>query len=124
LQIADLRLQIEKRRSLARFSICNLKSAICNVFLLAPLLSISAAPPEKVTPAERQENISRVKTGMTAAEASKLLGAADVTSRQILYRRYVEQWSYDSPQGLWIELDCVKGQHPRVVAVHLPVRDD
>ena len=57
----------------------------------------------------------QIGKGMTAEQARKLLGAPDHTSRQILYRRYLEQWSYDHPAGLWIELDCVKGQDPRVI---------
>src|SRR5438552_14231884 len=62
----------------------------------------------------------QIGKGMTAEQARKLLGAPDHTSRQILYRRYAEQWTYDNPAGLWIELDCVKGQDPRVIGVHLP----
>lgn len=47
------------------------------------------------------------------------LGSPRHVSRQILYRRYLEQRSYDHPMPLWIELECVKGQEPRVVTVLL-----
>jgi hypothetical protein len=102
---------------------CNPRSSFAILLLLLPLLLIAAAPPEAVKPAERQQNMARVNSGMTAVEGRKLLGPADHTSRQILYRRYVEQWNYDNPPGLWIELDCVKGQHPRVIGVHLPASE-
>jgi hypothetical protein len=125
LQIADCRLQIGQdkrpaRRSCnLRFSICNLQSAIFNLSFLALLLP-GCLPTDKVPPAERQQNMARIHAGMSADEVRKLLGSPDHTARQILDRRYVEQWSYDDPPGFWIELDCVKGQDPRVIGVHKP----
>ena len=39
-------------------------------------------------------------------------------ARQILYRRYLEQWVYDGPEAMRIEFDCPRGQEPKVIAIH------
>jgi hypothetical protein len=77
-------------------------------------------PRNKVQLSDRRRNIERIHPGMTAAEVQTLLGRPDRTPRQILYRRFREQWIYDDFPGLRIEFDCIKGQDPRVIAVHLP----
>lgn len=56
--------------------------------------------------------------GMSAAEVRKLLGPPKRIARQILYRRYLEQWTFDAPIPRVIELECVKGQDPRVVTIY------
>jgi hypothetical protein len=71
-------------------------------------------------PINRQKSIDKVKAGMAADAVRQLLRAPDRTARQILYRRYLEQWIYVNPEGLWIEWDCQKGQEPRVLSVHAP----
>jgi hypothetical protein len=53
----------------------------------------------------------------TAAELRQLLGPPQRIARQILYRRYLEQWSYDDPLLLHIEWDCHKGQEPQILTV-------
>jgi hypothetical protein len=40
-------------------------------------------------------------------------------SRQLLYRHYLEQWSYDNPSRLWLELDYHTGREPHVIVIHL-----
>lgn len=60
----------------------------------------------------------RVRPSMTAEEVRKALGAPRRISRQILYRRYLEQWTYDNPTSLWVEFVCPKGQEPYVLTVH------
>jgi hypothetical protein len=75
-------------------------------------------PPEP--PVDRVRNLANVQVGMTAEAVRKQLGRPSRRSRQILYRRFVEQWRYDDPAGLWIEFDCLKGQEPKVLAVHPP----
>jgi hypothetical protein len=39
-------------------------------------------------------------------------------SRQVLYRRYLECWTYDEPLGIRVVFDCPKGLDPVVIAVH------
>jgi hypothetical protein len=79
-------------------------------------------PREEVQPADRRRNLERLHAGMGAEEVRKLLGDPSRIARQILYRRYVEQWTYEDPAGLWIELNCLKGEEARVLAVHAPER--
>lgn len=64
-----------------------------------------------------------VRPGMTADEVRALFKQAPKrVSRQILYRRCVEVWTYELPSSLQIEFNCVRGQDPRVVGVYpLPV---
>jgi hypothetical protein len=55
------------------------------------------------------------------AAAREVLGPPQQVARQILYRRYLEAWSYDSPVSLCLVFDCRTGQEPRLQAVH-PLR--
>jgi hypothetical protein len=71
-------------------------------------------------PFDRRNTIEKVRPGMAADAVRQLLGQPNRIARQILYRRFLEQWIYDEPAGLWIEWDCLKGQEPRVLTVHVP----
>jgi hypothetical protein len=66
---------------------------------------------------ETEQRVDTVRTGMTSAAVLKLVGKPARISRQILYRRYREQWFYNDPLGLRIDFDCFKGQDARVIAV-------
>jgi hypothetical protein len=46
------------------------------------------------------------------AEVQELLGTPTQVARQVLYRRYLEQWTYDRPVRLCVVFDCLKGQDP------------
>ncbi len=74
-------------------------------------------PQEQVKPLDRQRNAQRVQAGMPPAEVRRLLGPPDRIARQILYRRYLEQWIYDAPLALRIGFDCLPGQDPQVQTV-------
>ena len=69
---------------------------------------------------DQAEPKDRIRPGMTADQVRKSLGLPTRTARQILYRRYLEQWMYNDRPGFWIEFDCHKGDEPRVSTVHLP----
>jgi hypothetical protein len=58
-----------------------------------------------------------IRKGMTAAEVRRILGDPSTTSRQILFRRHVEQWRFAANDG-WIELNCVRGEEPYVSNVY------
>jgi hypothetical protein len=66
------------------------------------------------------DKADRIRAGMTAAEVQELLGPPTRTARQILYRRYLEQWRYADRPGFWIDFDCRRGREARVTAIHLP----
>jgi hypothetical protein len=55
--------------------------------------------------------------GMTQAEVRIALGPPKQIARQILYRRYLEQWVYDAPNAVRIEFDCVRGREPQILTV-------
>ena len=65
--------------------------------------------------------VGGVRIGMTTARVVDLRGKPTRVSRQILFRRHVEQWIYAAPAELWIEFQGVRGQEARVVSVH-PLR--
>jgi hypothetical protein len=69
------------------------------------------------TPAK---GVQQVRAGMTPNAVRDLMGPPTRVARQILYRRYLEQWSYGHPNRVWIEFNCVKGQEPTVLTVHQP----
>ena len=60
----------------------------------------------------------QVRIGMTEDEVRRLLGPPRRFGRQILFRRYLEQWTYDRPVPLWIEFNAIQGQELQVQTVH------
>lgn len=59
---------------------------------------------------------SGLRIGMTAQAVQQLLDRPQRVARQILYRRYLEQWTYEAT-GVLVEFDCILGQEPRVQSV-------
>jgi hypothetical protein len=78
--------------------------------------------PERAEPRQaNQENepaVGGVRTGMPPARVVALLGKSSKISRQILFRRHVEQWTYPEPIALRIEFHGVRGQDAQVISVH------
>jgi hypothetical protein len=61
---------------------------------------------------------AKLPKGMSQAEVQRLLGPPQRVARQILYRRYLEQWVYEGPNAVRIEFDCVRGKEPQILTVH------
>jgi hypothetical protein len=61
--------------------------------------------------------LDRLGQCKTAAEAQDLLGKPKRVARQILYGRYLEQWTYDDPVAVRIEFDWRKGQEKQILTV-------
>jgi hypothetical protein len=68
-------------------------------------------------PPDGAPDLNRLR-GMSQAEVRNLLGPPKHVARQILYRRYLEQWVYDGPNAVRIEFDCVRGREPQILTVH------
>jgi hypothetical protein len=66
----------------------------------------------EVTPAATE-----LVPGLSQKEVLRLRGQPQHKARQILYRRYREQWVYDEPNAVRVEFDCVRGQEPRILTV-------
>jgi hypothetical protein len=62
-------------------------------------------------------DLARLRPGMSQDQVRRLLGPPKRTARQILYRRYLEQWVYDGPDAVRIEFDCVRGKDPQILTV-------
>jgi hypothetical protein len=59
-----------------------------------------------------------IRPGMTATQLGQLICKPPrQVSRQLLFHHYLEQRIFDDPP-LRVTLDCLKGQDPRVLAVH------
>jgi hypothetical protein len=52
-------------------------------------------------------------------DALEILGPPAKISRQVLFRRYVEQWRYESPLQLLLEFDFRRGQESHLATVHV-----
>ena len=83
--------------------------------LALPALLARADAPERGA-------FGRIRRGMTVDEVKQILGAPARVSREILFRRYVEEWQYDEPAG-WIEFNCVRGEQPYVLNSHAVLND-
>ncbi len=79
-------------------------------FLAAPALLARAEPP-------KPNRLDQVRHGMTVEEIKQVLGVPARISREVLFRRYVEEWHYDEPAG-WVEFQCLRGEAPFVQGVH------
>jgi hypothetical protein len=69
-------------------------------------------------PGRAPADLSRLRPGLTAAEVVQVLGPPKRVARQVLYKRCVEQWYYDAPFPLRVELDWVQGRESQFQAVH------
>src|SRR4051794_28239878 len=88
-------------------------------------LTLSADPVS--TPPRKEEDgrsaslktvdLKELRPGMSAAEVRQKLGSPRQTARQILYGRYLEQWTYDVPLPVRIEFDWRKGQERQILTV-------
>jgi hypothetical protein len=56
--------------------------------------------------------------GKTPNEVKQLLGSPQRVSRQMVYRRLVEQWIYDRPLPLCIVWQSHRGQETQILSVH------
>ena len=71
-------------------------------------------------PAEPNPPVEGAK--ITREELRERMGAPDQVARQIYYRRVREQWIYERPKpGTLIELDCARGEKPRVLRILSPL---
>jgi hypothetical protein len=61
--------------------------------------------------------VARRLLDLPPVRVRELLGRPPSVARQILYRRYLELWTYDRPAGFGVVFEGRKGQEPRVRAV-------
>jgi hypothetical protein len=57
------------------------------------------------------------QTLRSPAEVRQVLGPPARVARQLIHRRYLEQWTYDEPCALCAVWDCPRGLPPRLVSV-------
>jgi hypothetical protein len=75
------------------------------------------------TPADLQALTARMAAVLpevihSPAEAREILGPPHQVSRQVLYRRYLEEWTYERPLPLSLVFSRRTGELPRLQAVH------
>lgn len=86
-------------------------------FFLTIGLGASHAPPDAPKPPAIEASL---RPGMTAAEVRALLGPPQRIARQVIYKRCLEQWLYESPP-LRLEFNSVQGQ-PSLLLTIQPLR--
>lgn len=62
-------------------------------------------------------DVHRVRHGMTMDDVREVLGPPRRIGRQVILRRYLEQWYYDKDGPVWIDFDCIRGKEPSVINV-------
>jgi hypothetical protein len=77
----------------------------------------------QVAPADREESARKLIPLLAAAAPTpeavqQLLGPPQQTCRQVVYRRYLEQWTYDLPVPLCVTWQASPGNEMRLEAVH------
>jgi hypothetical protein len=89
------------------------------LLLSAVLLCIAAeAPPApNESPQDWQKAVAEVKRDLTAHQVRRLLGKSDRVSRQVLFRKHIEQWIYDRPVPVRVEFLCLPAEEARVQSV-------
>lgn len=85
--------------------------------LLVPLLAVLGALALHADERPGPVDLGPVRAGMSADDVRRRLGPPRRVARQVLYRRYLEQWVYDGPEAVRIEFDCPRGQRPQVLTV-------
>jgi hypothetical protein len=101
-----------------------MKRCWCLVLLAFGVLLLSSLPaqPAPEDPEGLRREILRLfqrHTPLTQGQLSQLLGKPQRKVRQILHMRYVEQWRYGPPLALDLQFECLRGQAPRLISVHL-----
>lgn len=91
------------------------------LFLFAALLVVAPffAFPGSAREREKTDGvppIAKLQHGMTPEQVRRLLGAPKRVARQILYRRYREQWIYDAPISIRLTFECRRGRKPQLLS--------
>jgi hypothetical protein len=60
--------------------------------------------------------VGGIRRGMSVNEVTKLLGPPKRVTRQILFRRHIEQWKFDD-SSIRIDFNCVRGEEPYVLNI-------
>jgi hypothetical protein len=68
---------------------------------------------------ERDHILRELQPGIAEARVRELLGPPKRMARQVLHLRYLEQWVYDSPFPVRVEIEHPLGQKPQLLTVHL-----
>ena len=76
-----------------------------------PILLLVAIAPDAAPEPPRAVGLRR---GLTRDEVRGLLGPPQSISRQVLFRRHVEQWHYSDPPR-WVEFNCSRGEPAYVI---------
>src|SRR5262249_4517577 len=86
-------------------------------FAFALLAAPAAAPSLRSDEPPPAFDVAQLRPGLSQDAVVRLLGQPKRVARQILYRRYLEQWVYDGPKAVRVEFDCPRGQAPQVLSV-------
>ena len=81
------------------------------LILIALLLAAAPGSPEP-------PRSGGVRLGMTAEQVTAAWGPPAQVSRQVLFRRHIEQWRYANPARR-VEFNCVHGERPYAIGLQV-----
>jgi hypothetical protein len=67
---------------------------------------------------ERERLLKELQPGLPEDRVRELLGRPNRLARQVLHLRYLEQWVYDSPFPLRVEIEHPRGRPAQLLTVH------
>lgn len=69
---------------------------------------------ETVPPHDNVHQLAKILPSVlrNPQEVQDVFGSEKMVNRQILYRRYLEQWTYQRPVRLILVFECQKGEEP------------
>jgi hypothetical protein len=69
--------------------------------------------------ADRERLLKELQPGITEDRVRELLGGPpNRMARQVLHLRFLEQWVYDTPFPVCVEIEHPRGRKPQLLTVH------
>ena len=73
----------------------------------------------EVNQLERERILRELQPGIPADRVRQLLGRPNQLARQVLHLRHLEQWVYESPFPVRVEIEHARGRQPHLLTVQL-----
>jgi len=89
------------------------------VFALPQVTSAESKPVKMTGEADVKHLLMALQPGLSEDRVRELLGPPKGMARQVLHLRYLEQWVYESPLQIRVEIDHSRSRQPQLLTVHL-----
>jgi hypothetical protein len=88
------------------------------LLLLLGMLLVPQPQSHGIAPDDKDDPVPvvpKLERGLTPDQVRDRVGPPKHVSRQILYHRYLEQWTYEAPAATRVTFDCPRGQKPQLL---------